>query len=168
MFELVLGLAHGTTLQTVTYRHLGSYALFRTTGKGNCLYNACSLALCGNETLSSYLRCLTSLELYEHSTFYASHPLIESLHNKGAFASPGNAFAMALSDSTLSTLKKDDKKAAVFAEAFNNCRNFAYSSFICLLALLSSVGCAIESYFPIAKENQTTLKGRQCRKVPWN
>ena len=36
----------------------------RTTADGNCLFNACSIALCGTEDLAVYLRCLTSIELY--------------------------------------------------------------------------------------------------------
>ena len=36
---------------------------FSTSANGNCLFNACSIALTGNESLSSYLRCLTSIEL---------------------------------------------------------------------------------------------------------
>lgn len=71
---------------------------------------------------------------------------------------------MALSDSALSALEKDNKNAAILAEASNNCHNYMYSSFICLLALSSVVGCTIESYFPIAKEkdnaeDETVQKG---------
>ena len=66
----------------------------RTPGDGNCLYNGCSIALCGNETLASHLRCLTSIEMYLNAKYYVSHPLIKQLHNKGAFVSLDNAFAM--------------------------------------------------------------------------
>ena len=32
------------------------YTTFRTSGDGNCLYNACSIALSGSETLATYLQ----------------------------------------------------------------------------------------------------------------
>ena len=59
-----------------------------------CSYNACSAALCNKESLASYLRCLTSIELFLNSTFYAKHPIIEQQHNKAALSA--NTFAMCL------------------------------------------------------------------------
>ena len=38
----------------------------RTTGNGSCLFNASSIALIGNESLSVYLRCLTSIEMFQN------------------------------------------------------------------------------------------------------
>ena len=32
--------------------------IFRTKGDGNCLYNACSVALCGTENLAPYSTCV--------------------------------------------------------------------------------------------------------------
>ena len=37
-----------------------------TSAKANYPFNACSIALTGNESLSNYLRCLTSIELFEN------------------------------------------------------------------------------------------------------
>ena len=39
--------------------------IFRTTGDGNCLYNACSIASCGTENLAPYLHALS----YKHRAF---------------------------------------------------------------------------------------------------
>ena len=44
------------------------------TGNGNCLFNAASINLVGNEDLSGALRLLTAVELYTHADFYANHP----------------------------------------------------------------------------------------------
>jgi hypothetical protein len=55
-----------------------------------------------------------------NASFYASHPIFEQQHNKGAFSCTSNAFAMSLSDIALDALKKDDPSTAVIAEAFNN------------------------------------------------
>ena len=82
--------------------------IFRTTGDGNCLYNACSIALCGTEKLAPYLRCLTSIEVFVSCLFYVKHPILEQQHNKGAFSSIGNAFAMCFSDIALNSLAKED------------------------------------------------------------
>ena len=44
------------------------------TGDGNCLFNAASINLVGNEALSVTLRLLTAAEVFIHADFYASHP----------------------------------------------------------------------------------------------
>ena len=41
----------------------------KTTGNGNCLFNAASIALSGNESLSSVLRLLMVSELFADSEF---------------------------------------------------------------------------------------------------
>ena len=46
----------------------------KTTGNGDCLYNSFSICLMGNENLSGVLRLLTTVEMYQNSQFYASHP----------------------------------------------------------------------------------------------
>jgi len=46
----------------------------RLSGDGNCLYNAVSVAVNGDESLSATLRALTSAELYLNASFDASHP----------------------------------------------------------------------------------------------
>lgn len=120
-----------------------------TTGDGNCLYNACSIALCGTEDLAAYLRCLTSIELYVNALFYASHPIFEQQHSKGAFSCIANAFSMCLSDIALASFEKDDLSKSVMAEAYNNSVNHQWSSFLCLLGLSSVLELPIESYFPI-------------------
>ena len=136
-----------------------AFSIFRSTGDGNCLYNACSIALCGNESLSCYLRCLTSIELFLNSAYYAKHPIIEQQHNKGAFSSIANTFAMCLSDNALDSVTKEDHCKPIITESYSNALNHQWSSFICLLALSSVVKLPIESYFPItpSEENIDSL-----------
>ena len=105
---------------------------FSTSANGNCLFNACSIALTGNESLSSYLRCLTSIELFENAKFYANHP---HPHKNGAFTSLKNAFAMCLSDAALTIFEQSDDIAAVLEEAKQTANNYTYSSMVCMLAL---------------------------------
>jgi hypothetical protein len=82
-----------------------------------------------------------------NASFYASHPIYEQQHNKGAFSCPSNAFAMCLSDIALNALQKDDPSTAVVGGAFNNSINHQWSSFLCLLSLSSVLKLPIESYF---------------------
>ena len=126
--------------------------IFRTTGDGNCLYNTCSIALCGTENLAPYLRCLC--------LFYVKHPILEQQHNKGAFSSIGNAFAMCLSDIVLNSLAKEDLSKSVIAEAYSNALNCQWSSFLCLLALSSAVKLLVEAYFQYPK-----MKPQKRRKI---
>ena len=46
----------------------------KTTGNGDCLFNAASLALVGNESYATLLRLLVALELVFNVDFYAQHP----------------------------------------------------------------------------------------------
>ena len=110
-------------------------------------------------TLSCYLRCLTSIELFLNSAYYAKHPIIEQQHNKGAFSSVANTFAMCLSDNALDSVTKEDHCKPIITEAYSNALNHQWSSFICLLALSSVVKLPIESYFPItpSEENIDSL-----------
>jgi hypothetical protein len=121
----------------------------RTTADGNCLFNACSIALCGTEDLAVYLRCLTSIELYLNALFYGSHPIFEQQHNKGAFTCIANAFSMCLSDIALACYTKDDPSESVRTEAYNTSINHQWSPFLCVLGLSSVLRLPIESYFPI-------------------
>ena len=102
-----------------------------------------------------YLRCLTSIELYMYAPYYASHPVIEHPHNRGAFKPKANAFPMCLSDVALKSNLREDPCLAILAEAAHNSNNWNYSSFMCLLALSSVVKLPIESYFPIDKTVNT-------------
>ena len=142
-------------------------SIFRTTGDGDCLYNACSIALCGTENLAPYLRCLTSIELFVNCVFYVKHPILEQQHNKGAFSSIANAFAMCLSDIALNSLAKDDLSKSVIAEAYNNALNRQWSSFLCLLALSSAVRLPVEAYYPISK-NETTKEKKDSLSIMFN
>ena len=142
------------TLFTCTW--FFAFPIFRTTGDGNCLYSACSIALCGNESLASYLCCLTSIELFLNSTFYAKHLiLLSSSTTKAPFSSIANTiantFAKCLSDIALNSVTKEDHSKPIIAEAYSNTMNHQWSSFVCLLTLSSEVKVPIESYFPVTR-----------------
>ena len=91
---------------------------------------------------------------------YVKHPILEQQHNKGAFSSIGNAFAMCLSDIALNLLAKEDLSKSVIAEAYSNALNRQWSSFLCLLALSSAVKLPVEAYFQYPK-----MKPQKRRKI---
>ena len=119
---------------------------FRTTGNGNCLFNSCSLALKGDESLSVYLRCLTSIELFEHSEHYANHPII---FDEGRFGklNENTIFSNLLSHAAFALFQKDERLSAANAEAAGVAVNIAFSSFLSLLAVSSVIEMPIESYY---------------------
>ncbi|KAL3875906.1 hypothetical protein ACJMK2_033811 [Sinanodonta woodiana] len=51
-----------------------------TTGDGNCLYNAISILLFGNEALATQLRYLTCIQLVTNMTTYMNHPISNELY----------------------------------------------------------------------------------------
>ena len=56
----------------------------QVTGDSNCLYNATSVVLLGNESFSPLLRLLIATELYDNALFYVKHPkLIEAVNDCG-------------------------------------------------------------------------------------
>ena len=109
--------------------------------------------MCGDETLATTLRCLTSIELFMNIPYYSSHPLIEQQHKQGAFSCKENAFAMCLSDAALECFDKKDQKKAIFEELCRNANDQVYSSFLCLMSLSSVIRLPIESYYPISSSD---------------
>ena len=123
---------------------------YRTRGDGNCLYRACSKLLCGKENLSDMLRNLTSIELFNHQEFYASHPcVLEKLH---VFKSENTAFSATLSDSGLGDgydrKNPSNRVVCIQREAIRNATVGTYSSLMCLFALTSVTGMSIISVYP--------------------
>lgn len=54
-----------------------------------------------NESLSSLLRMLTSLELYINAESYAEHDLFEKTFSQGGFQTLKSVFVAAISDDVL-------------------------------------------------------------------
>lgn len=50
------------------------YSPRKVSGDGNCLFNAISVCMVGNESLAIVLRLLTAAELYLQEDFYSNHP----------------------------------------------------------------------------------------------
>ena len=89
-----------------------------------------------------------------NAAYYAKHPLIQLQHDKGAFTSLRNAFAMCISNASLSEFEKKGHLAAVVAEAKSNAHNYEFSSAMCMFALASVIRFAIESYYPVVNDQE--------------
>ena len=94
---------------------------YLTTGDGNCLFNAASIALTGNESLSKEIRLRTALEMIINQHTYLQHPLFNAL----LVHSPEFEDAM-----------------------LECCRDGAYSSIFTMMALSNVIGKPIRSIFP--------------------
>ena len=109
----------------------------KTTGDGNCMFNAVSLALFSTEDVSLLLRLLTAVELYDDADYYATHPAMET-HFFSALSRLSDKEEMELS--RVEAIKREVKlKVSV-----ENKR----SAFICLVALSRILGVEIKSIFP--------------------
>ena len=129
---------------------------------GNCLYDACSLAIIGNENLAAHLGCLTSIELYSNASLYASRPLFKDQYEKGTFSSMANAFTMCSSDVALRSMEAHNPELAIPAEAKNNAKNHAFSSFLCILALSSILNVQM------SRITQPSLQQEKILRWKWN
>ena len=79
---------------------------YRVTGDGNCLFTACSVAIIGHESLATYLRCLTSIELFRSADYYASHPSIFGFLFNGEEINENNVFSIMISNAGLQLLSE--------------------------------------------------------------
>eukprot|EP00795_Rhopilema_esculentum_P017102 gene17102-8619_t len=129
----------------------------RTTGNGSCLFNASSIALIGNESLSVYLRCLTSIEMFQSSSFYAYHPIFCGINLNGKERREDSIFTNTLSDVGFKSYHYGDRNAAVLAESINVAKNLSFSSLLCMTALSTAIGVHIESYFPTKTDTFTDV-----------
>ena len=101
-----------------------------TKPNGDCLYNATSLLIFGNESLSYLLRDLVSIELYLFRTYYVDHPYIVA---KQSVISNKSLFECCLK--SLST-ESASRENAIINEVISICDAHAWSSMICILLYL--------------------------------
>ena len=140
---------------------------FSVSADNNCLYNAASLFLTGNESIALSLRLLTSIELFCHGHFYTSKlkSIVESLDicsNKLALLK--SAFHFTSVDHVnqiLLCVNKDSIESAFQSEAALNCSHSQYASLVCVMALSSVISTEIESiYSPKCNVNLDKLFSR--------
>eukprot|EP00795_Rhopilema_esculentum_P001386 gene1386-15797_t len=143
-----------------------------TRDDGSSLFNACSQALFGDKSLARCLRGLTSIELFLHSSYYETHPLIKSPQAIEVYSrSTENALQNIVSDRALKYYKEKCFESLVDAEASIVANDFSSSSFLSMLALSSATDVVIESYYPIstlAGDNESEVESRNGRELLFN
>ena len=106
---------------------------FRVTADGNCLYNAVSIYLCGDERLHLVLRLLTTIELYTNWKYHNQEldRIIAGQNKLGIIRSMFHFF------STDVLTSEGDMNNVFQLEAITNCNPGTFSSLVCVIALSS-------------------------------
>ena len=122
----------------------------RVSCDGNCLFHAVSVSLVGNQLLSSTLRELCCIELYQNSDHYANHDFIKNKFNQlqesNIHISENSLFSQCISDEALIVYSENkNKKLAIEKEAAVMSSNLKWSSFIWILVLANIL--KVSSYY---------------------
>ena len=150
LLQKIIGRGEDALTKSLLPADFKDWIPIKTTGNGNCLFNAASIALSGNESLSSVLRLLTVSELFAHSEFYANHPQIAEIEERSVYSAPV-IFNIFLSDKEAEdTYRGQIANAARAVEilAQKTTKPFVYSSQFHILALASVLGRPIHSVYP--------------------
>ncbi|CAB4025118.1 Hypothetical predicted protein [Paramuricea clavata] len=131
--------------------------IFRSEASGNCLYSSVSLVLVGDNSLVPILRKLTSIELFMNANFYSQHPLFLSIVEKHSEFSNSlkNLLLLSVSQECLDSGLTID--ALVKKEAYLNCHDKKWASFVCIFGLSSVIGRCIRTYYPDSAEIRPKL-----------
>ena len=116
---------------------------------GNCRYSSISLLLIGDNSLVEVLRCLTSIELFLNADYYGKHCCFDLAFNsqKDKIRPLHYFFCLNLKGATIDHFSNDNI-GAVKKEAILNIKDFAWSSFMCLLGLSSVLKGQFLSLYP--------------------
>ena len=123
-------------------------AATRTSPDGNCLFNAVSLALVGDETQMSLLRLLVAVELLLNCEFYIQHPRFTSFSS--ADHQEDKLFSLCLtreSDKVYVDTNKS-KEDAIWSEALIATKSKEWSGFFHIAALSTVIARPIFSAYP--------------------
>ena len=121
---------------------------FRISGDGNCLYNAVSMHLVGDESLNLILRLLSSVELFSYCDHYKT--IIDTLYQNFTQTFP-NKMTMLNAIFRFSSTKDLTEETHIIdlikKEAVSNCEAGSFSSLVCILGLSSVIGTPIRSIY---------------------
>ena len=108
-----------------------------------------SLLLIGDNSLVEVLRCLTSIELFLNADSYGKHCCFDLAFNsqKDKIRPLHYFFCLSLKCATIYHFSNNNI-GAVKNEAILNCKDFEWSSFMCLLGLSSVLKGQVLSFYP--------------------
>lgn len=121
-----------------------------TSGDGSCLYNAVSLSLVGDESLSALLRMLTVSELFANAEFYANHPQIKEFASASGYTNSAIISIFLSEQKSLATYNGDCSKVvqAIQVLAQETAEPSVYSRQFHIFSLASVVGKPIFAAYP--------------------
>lgn len=121
----------------------------KTTGNGDCLYNAMSLAMDGTESNASLLRLLVALELLLNVDYYIHHPRLTSFSNTDSHH-PDTLFSLCLTTDSDQVFqdKSRSREEAIWSEARVASKSYEWSGFFHVAALSSVLCRPIFSAYP--------------------
>lgn len=131
---------------------LENFIAVKTTGDGNCMFNAASLWLAGNELLSDVLRLLVAGELFLFSEYYVQtiKDRFLEIANKIPY-SEATVFSTILTEAGEKEMTNSKNRLeAIRAEARDTCLQNNWNGMIQMLALPSVLRCPVFSVYPEA------------------
>ena len=124
----------------------------KTTGDGNYLFNAASIAKCKRETLAIELRLRTALELLTNADFYGSHPIVSSMDLTTLYENrwPKEIIydAVIFSKTAARVHAREGFQRALQHEIYNILHNRRYSGILQIMGLSSAIGCEVKVVYP--------------------
>jgi len=130
----------------------GDVRPIETTGDGNCLFNAVSIAICETEILATKLRLRTALELILNADFYGVHPVVTSSDiitiSGRKWSKEGLYDAVIFSNNSSKTLAKGGFESALQYEICNTLHDDRFSGLLQIMGLVSALGCDIQLVYP--------------------
>ena len=113
------------------------------------MHSSISLLLIGDNSSVEVLRCLTSIELFISLDYYGKHCCFDLAFNsqKDKIRPLHYFFCLSLKGATIDHFSNDNI-GAVKNEAILNCKDFEWSSFMCLLGLSSVLKGHVLSFYP--------------------
>ena len=129
------------------------------------MYDALSIALIGDDSLSIYIQMLVSIHLFVNADYYANHDLLQKIYesNIETFPSFKAVFSLCLRDNAVGAMgdankeRKCDIQGGVKQEALSNCCPGSYSTMLCIIASATSL---IERYGLITLKQMTLVDYR--------
>ena len=124
------------------------FKAIKTSGNGDCLFNAASLALVGNESYATLLRLLVALELVLNVDFYAQHPKFSYFRSGGRH--PNTVFSLCLTNAANNVFQDSyqNKTLPIRAEARTASTPREWSGYFHVAALSTVLARPVFSMYP--------------------
>ncbi len=124
------------------------------TADGNCLFNAVSRSIWGNEGMAIRLRLLTSLELLKNQHFYSNHP---ATNHVTSMTKSSIYDAVIFNDRAPGRMSPVVFNESMKRETIITLKNGAFSGVLQIMGLASAMNCTIQMIYPDKKHRLYAL-----------